>query len=72
MTNIVRLPVKQVEWEYHTTRDAVAPVSADDPEMENGWQCIPLPPTADPDWEVHDSSKDNKTVWRRRRSEDAA
>jgi hypothetical protein len=35
-------------------------LSADDPEMENGWRCIPVPPTDDPRWFILDSSRDRK------------
>jgi hypothetical protein len=47
------------------TRDARVPISADDPEMDCGWQCIPIPPTIDDGWEIFDTSKDYKTGWRR-------
>jgi len=47
------------------TADAVIPRSADDPEMENGFRCIPIPPTADDDWVVFDSSKKRRTGWTR-------
>jgi hypothetical protein len=47
------------------TRDARAPLSADDPNMENGWRCIPVPPTDDPGWFIIDDSRDAKTVWAR-------
>jgi hypothetical protein len=30
------------------TRDERVPLSADDPEMDTGWSCIPVPPSADP------------------------
>jgi hypothetical protein len=53
----------QIVW----TRDAIVPMSADDPEMENGCTCIPIPPTDDGDWIIWDSiSKDYKTGWIRR------
>jgi hypothetical protein len=51
--------------ERRATRDIRVPLSADDPEMESGWQNIPVPPTADPDWFILDSSSDKKTVWGR-------
>jgi hypothetical protein len=41
------------------------PLSEDDPEMENGWRCIPIPPTDDPLWFILDNSRDYKTVWGR-------
>jgi hypothetical protein len=47
------------------TRYARVPLSADDPEMENGWQCVAVPPTNDPRWFVIDESRDYKTVWGR-------
>jgi len=47
------------------TRDAKVPISADDPEMENRWRYIPIPPTDDGDWFILDSSHDRKTVWGR-------
>jgi hypothetical protein len=46
------------------TRDARVPRSADDPDMENGWACIPIRPTADTDWFIIDS-RDRKTRWQR-------
>jgi hypothetical protein len=48
------------------TRDARVPHAADDPEMECGWRCIPIPPTIDDIWEIVDTSKDYKTGWRLR------
>jgi hypothetical protein len=47
------------------TRDARVPLSADDLEMEDGWRCIPIPPTDDPDWFIIDNSHDYKTKWAR-------
>jgi hypothetical protein len=51
--------------ERRTTRDAKIPLSADDPEMEHSWCCVPVPPTADPCWFILDSSHDRKTRWGR-------
>ena len=51
--------------ERRRTRDAKVPRSADDPEMLNGWQMIPVRPTNDRAWFVVDSSSDKKTVWGR-------
>jgi hypothetical protein len=51
--------------ERRTTRDAKVPYSADDPDMENNWRCIPVRPTADGDWFILDSSRDYKTTWGR-------
>jgi hypothetical protein len=51
--------------EHRITRDSKVPLSADDPEMENGWRCIPIPPTDDPNWFILDSSSDKKTIWGR-------
>jgi hypothetical protein len=48
------------------TRDIRVPLSADDLGMENGWRCIPIPPTADDDWVVVDNRSDRKTGWARR------
>jgi hypothetical protein len=50
---------------FEITRDVRVPLSADDPEMENGWRCIPIPPTDDPGWFIVDDTKDSKTVWAR-------
>jgi hypothetical protein len=47
------------------TSDVRVPFSADDPEMENGWQCISVRPTADDGWFILDASSDRKTVWGR-------
>jgi hypothetical protein len=51
------------------TRDERVPLSDDDRAMENGWRCIPIPPTDDPRWFILDSSRDRKTVWGRWRDE---
>jgi hypothetical protein len=61
--------MKIVERVY--TRDARIPRSADDPDCENGWRCIPIPPTADGDWVIFDTSKDYKTGWQRVRDLDS-
>jgi hypothetical protein len=58
-----RLPRIVVETRY--VRDARVPIAADDPDMDEGWRCIPIPPTCDPSWEIFDKSKDRKTGWRR-------
>jgi hypothetical protein len=50
--------------ERRITRDAKIPASADDPEMLNGWQMIPVPPTADGGWFILEA-RDRKTVWGR-------
>jgi hypothetical protein len=47
------------------TRDAKVPLSADDLAMENGWRCIPMPPTTDGDWFIIDDNRDYKTEWAR-------
>ena len=39
-------------------------LSDDDPEMPNGWQSIPIPPTDDPAWFILES-RDYKSVWGR-------
>jgi hypothetical protein len=53
--------------ERRITRDARVPLSADDPEMENGFRAIAVPPTRDDDWFVLESSHNgkDKTVWGR-------
>jgi hypothetical protein len=51
--------------ETRITRDAKVPYSADDPEMQDGWRCIPVPPTADDGWFILDDSNDRKTEWGR-------
>ena len=51
--------------EVRYTRDFRVPISADDPDMDCGWSCIPIPPTIDDGWKIFDSSKDYKTGWRR-------
>ena len=45
------------------TRDAKAPLVADDWDFEHGWQVIPLPPTLDEEWVIVDSLSDKKTGW---------
>jgi hypothetical protein len=54
--------------ERAVTRDYRIPLSDDDREMLDGWRCIPVAPTADPDWFIIDSSSDRKTVWGRWRA----
>jgi hypothetical protein len=44
------------------TRNVNVPLSADDPDMENGWQSIPIPPTNNPAW-IPIEDRDRKTVW---------
>jgi hypothetical protein len=44
------------------TRDERVPLSDDDPEMEDGWRCVPVPPDHR-DWVIVDSSSDRKTGW---------
>jgi hypothetical protein len=46
------------------TRDERVPLSVDDPEMQNGWHSIPMPPTHDEGWFVLEV-RDYKTVWGR-------
>jgi hypothetical protein len=50
--------------EKRIVRDFKAPRSADDLDMINGWQCIPIPPTADDGWFILEA-RDRKTVWGR-------
>lgn len=47
------------------TDDFRVPLSDDDREMENGWRCVPIPPSDD-EWVIVDTSKDYKTGWLRR------
>jgi len=53
--------------ERRIVRDFRVPRSADDPDMENGFRAIAVPPTNDPDWFVLESSHSDKdkTVWGR-------
>jgi hypothetical protein len=44
------------------TRDERVPLDDDDPDMNYGWRCIPVPPTDDPGF---DNSHDYKTTWGR-------
>jgi hypothetical protein len=49
------------------TSDIKVPLSADDPDMENGWRMIPVAPTSDVEnWVIVDTSSDRKTGWARR------
>jgi len=65
------IPMRSIRMSQHRvlerriTRDARVPLSADDPEMDCGWCCVPVPPTADDGWFILDSSHDRKTVWGR-------
>jgi hypothetical protein len=56
--------------ERRITYDFRVPLSDDDREMEHSWRCIPVPPTADGDWFIIDSSSERKTIWGRLRSFD--
>ena len=51
--------------ERRIVRDVKIPLSADDPNMDCGWACIPIPPTNDARWFILDSSHDRKTTWAR-------
>jgi hypothetical protein len=44
------------------TRDAVVPLTADDPDMDRGWRSIPIPPS-EGDWILVDKSKDRRSGW---------
>jgi hypothetical protein len=59
----LRLPLHFLE--RRITVDVRVPLSADDPEMKNGWRCIPVPPTDDDHWFIIDNSRDYKTEWAR-------
>jgi hypothetical protein len=48
------------------TRDERVPLSDNDRQMEHGWRCVPIPPTADSIWVIVDNTPDNKTGWARR------
>jgi len=64
MTRPSQMALSYIERIY--TADAIIPRSADDPDCENGFRCIPIPPTtADDDWTVFDSSKKRSTGWMR-------
>ena len=43
------------------TRDERVPLGDDDPDMNYGWRCIPVPPSDDPGWFIVDNSHDYKT-----------
>jgi hypothetical protein len=58
--------------ERRKTRDAVVPISADDPGMPCGWCCVPIRPTNDARWFIIDSSHAWKTTWARWRVEGSA
>ena len=46
------------------TRDEVVPLSADDPDMLNGWRNVPVPPTNDGGWVIFDNTTSDKaTGW---------
>jgi hypothetical protein len=48
------------------TRDERVPLSDDDREMENGWRCIPVPPSTNDMWVIVDERSDRATGWVRR------
>jgi len=58
-----QLPLRYMEQVI--TRDERIPLSEADLAMEDGYRCIPIPPTADTDWFILDSSYDRRTVWGR-------
>jgi hypothetical protein len=58
-------PARHRIFERRVTADAKVPLSDDDREMEHSWCCIPVPPTADGDWHIVDSSRKRSTVWGR-------
>jgi hypothetical protein len=60
---LTEMPRLVIEHQY--TRDEKVPLSQDDPEMDCGWRCIPVPPTIDDGWVIFDQSKDYRTGWRR-------
>jgi hypothetical protein len=57
------------EVERVITRDAKVPLAADDPNMVNGHQGIPIRPTRCGGWQICDDPVDHdyKTVWCRPR-----
>jgi hypothetical protein len=60
-----RALVPRLLIEHRYTRDAQVPLNADDPEMDCGWRCFPIPPTDDDRWQIFDTRGDRKTGWRR-------
>jgi hypothetical protein len=42
------------------TADERIPLADDDRGMENGWRCIPIPPTDDEGWIIVDDRSDRK------------
>ena len=57
--------LRQHGIEIVMTRDFRAPLVADDPGMDCGWQNIPLPPAFGEWWVIVDSRSDRKTSWAR-------
>jgi hypothetical protein len=58
--------VLQIRLERCYARYHKAPLSADDLEMEDGWQLIEVPPEIDGWWERDESyDSDKKTAWYR-------
>jgi hypothetical protein len=60
-----RASIPRLVIEHRYTRDAKVPLSAEDPEMDCGWRCVPIPPTDDERWQIFDTRGDRKTGWRR-------
>jgi hypothetical protein len=58
-TRHIALPRLVIEHQY--TRDARVPSSADDPERNEGWRCIPVPLTFDDGLVIFDTRSDRKT-----------
>jgi hypothetical protein len=60
-------PTRYRVLERRIVRDYRVPLSADDPDMENGFRAIAVPPTRDEDWFILESSHNDKakTVWGR-------
>jgi hypothetical protein len=50
--------------EHAYTRDARIPLLAGDDDLVQGWQSVPVPPSAPGHWEIFDWSPDRKTGWR--------
>jgi hypothetical protein len=50
------------------TRDAIVPIAEDVP-LDEGWRCIPVPPSIWSEWIPVDTTKDRKTGWAKRRGD---
>ena len=52
-------------YEFRSTRDSQKPVALVDEVPRDGWVMIPFHPIINTNGEIHDSTSDKRTQWRR-------